>query len=114
MINQITVLVLLHFISDFLLQPGNWAAKKLKFFRPLLFHSIQYAIPFLVAFYFLGINMLWTLLIFGSHLAIDNKKFLLWWNRVVKRDNVPEWVMMVQDQVLHLIVIAFILMMSSA
>lgn len=113
MINETAILVLIHFVSDFLLQPGSWAVKKLKFFKPLLFHCVQYTVPFLVAFYFLGINMIWGLLIFGSHLAIDNKKFLIWWNRVVKRDDVPEWVIMVQDQVLHLIIIAIILMFSA-
>ena len=113
MINKTAILVLIHFVSDFLFQPGSWARDKLKFFKPLLLHSIQYTIPFLVAFYFLGINMHWILLIFGSHLAIDNKKFLIWWNRVVKRDDVPGWVIMVQDQVLHLIIIAIVLMFSA-
>jgi hypothetical protein len=105
MIGDMSILVLIHFVSDFFFQPGSWAKDKIHHFKPLLYHSIQYTIPFLIAFYFMDISLLWGLLIFASHFIIDNRQILNWWNRVRGEKNCPEWIILVQDQALHLVII---------
>lgn len=97
---------MLHLLGDFFLQPGKWANNKTEKFMPLFYHSLQYTIPFILAFYFLEINLLFSILIFGSHLAIDNRKVLNWWNKKIRGEkNFPDWAVMVQDQTLHILVI---------
>lgn len=105
-------LMLTHFASDFFFQPGSWAIEKTTKFKPLLYHSIQYTVLFLAIFYFLGINLLWGLWIFSTHLLIDNRKFLNWFNHKLKKDpKVPMWVMYVQDNIIHLLVLIPILIL---
>ena len=109
MINDFVVLVMVHFVSDFFFQPASWSVKKIGNFKYTFYHSIQYTIPFLIAFYFMSISFWWGLLIFGSHLAIDGRQFLEWYNKAVKGDKkCPFWVMIIQDQVLHILVLVFV------
>lgn len=106
MVTDFAILVMIHFVSDFFLQPSSWAIKKVGNFKYTFYHSVQYTIPFLIAFYFMSISFWWILLIFGSHLAIDGRQFLRWYNKRVNGDkNCPFWVMIVQDQVLHVLVL---------
>lgn len=113
MINDLTILLLIHFAGDFLFQPGEWAIKKITNKRALFYHSLQYTLPFVIAFYFLNINLLWSFWIFGTHFLLDDRKFLDWWNHKIKREKkTPEWVVMVQDQALHVIAIAILLIFT--
>ena len=106
MISNFTILVLTHFISDIFIQPSSWAINKTKSFKPLLYHSLQYTALFVIPFYLLELNWLCLPLIFLTHLAIDSRKPLIWWNKVVKREkNPPEWLVILQDQILHIIVL---------
>ena len=113
MISAITILLLIHFIGDFLLQPGEWALNKIKSKKALLYHSLQYSIPFVIAFYFLNISMLWGVWIFGTHFLLDDRRFIDWWNKTLKREKTtPEWVMMVQDQALHVLCVVVVLIFN--
>jgi len=106
MIDNYTILIFTHFVSDIFFQPASWAIKKTKFFKPLLFHALQYTALFVIPFYFLNLNYLWLIWIFLTHLAIDTRKPLKWWNKVIKREkNPPEWMTILQDQLLHLAVL---------
>jgi hypothetical protein len=102
---DLSILIVLHFVSDFFFQPGSWARGKIHHFKPLLYHSIQYTIPFLIAFYFMKISLWWSLLIFGVHMAIDNRKLLDWWNELRHEKDCPGWIEMIQDQAIHIIAI---------
>lgn len=103
---QYTILIFVHFVSDWFLQPPKWAAMKTKKFIPLFLHSIQYSLVFVPVFILLKINLLWLLLLFFSHLAIDNYKFIEWWNKkVMKRSEMLTLIAIVQDQVLHFLVL---------
>lgn len=114
MIDDLTILLLIHFVGDFLLQPGKWAIEKLKSKKALLYHSLQYGIPFFVAFYFLEINILWGFWIFGTHFFLDDRKALDWWNHNVKREKkTPEWVIMIQDQAIHVLCIVLVVVLSN-
>ena len=107
---QYTILVFTHFISDWFLQPAKWGRTKTKKFSSLLLHSIQYSILFIPIFLWLKISLLWVLFIFITHLAIDNYKFVRWWNKKIKGEpKPPAWFETVQDQILHLLVLIIIL-----
>jgi len=109
MISELGILILVHFVSDWFLQPEKWANNKKDKFKYLLFHSIQYTIIFIPFLYILKINLLWALWIFGMHLILDNRKFLKWWNtKVMKKKKIPSIVELVQDQTLHIITLAII------
>ena len=106
MINIFTILILTHFISDWFLQPSKWAKNKIKIFKYRFFHCIQYSILFIPVLYFLQINLLWVLWIFITHLYIDSYRFVKWWNKNITKSNKPPlWFMIVQDQILHILVL---------
>jgi hypothetical protein len=110
MLNTFEILVLVHFISDWFFQPGNWAVEKRKHFTPLLLHSVQYSLLFLPVFYLGGLNMLWTFWLFGTHLLIDDYRFVTWVNKKLGREKHADWFPVVQDQILHLLVLAVVAM----
>ena len=107
MLSNLTILILFHFVSDFFFQPGKWGENKIKHFKPRFFHAIQYSIVFLPVLYFLRLNMLWVLWIFVTHLLIDSYKFVNWWNIRIRKTTkeVPGWFLVVQDQILHILVL---------
>lgn len=106
MISNYFILVLVHFVSDFFFQPEEWAIKKTKEFKPLLYHSIQYTIPFLLVFYLMNLPLYWAIYLWATHMLIDNRKFLDWWNKTIKgAKKAPFWLVVVQDQILHLLVL---------
>ena len=113
MISNFSILILVHFVSDFFFQPEKWAVNKDKVFKYLLFHSIQYALPFLIVFYYINVNLLWGIWIFATHMAIDSRKVIPWWNKKIKRaKNTPEWLTIVEDQLIHILVLIPIILHS--
>jgi hypothetical protein len=106
MVSNFLILVLIHLVSDFFFQPQDWALKKSSSFRHLFFHSAQYSLLFIIPFFFLKISFFWVIYLFLTHLAIDNRKFLDWYNKKIKKEKTtPFWVVIVQDQILHLVVL---------
>lgn len=102
------ILVLTHFVSDWFFQPTPWAIKKVKYFRPRLYHAIQYSVIFLPVLYFLNLSLLWVFWIFITHLLLDDYKLVKWWSKVIKRGTSkthPSWINVIQDQVLHVLVL---------
>lgn len=81
-------------------------AKKTKI-KYLILHSVQYTILFIPTFYFLQINMLWLAWLLGTHILIDNYKFVIAWNKYIRgAKEIPlHWFLVVQDQILHVLVI---------
>ena len=110
MIEAFTILILAHFVSDWLFQPAKWAVKKHQNLKYRFFHSIQYIILFIIVLYFLNISLYWVIWIFFTHLFIDSYAFVRWWNRYIRGDkNAPMWIQTIQDQILHIIVLIPIL-----
>jgi len=105
--NPFTILVLTHFVSDFFLQPSAWGENKIKNFLPRLYHCIQYAVVFIPVLYLLQISLWWVFWLFITHLLIDDYKFVNWWNKYIKRAKkpLPGYFMLVQDQILHILVL---------
>jgi len=101
---------LTHFLADLF---SHWMEKERGGFL-LILHSFLYTLFFIPIFWFLGINYLWLITIFGSHLIIDSQgKHLLW---VVKKilarsmagEEMKKIIALGLDQVLHLLVLLII------
>lgn len=110
--------VITHLFADWIFQT-NWEAKnKDKKLLPLLVHSSVYALSFIPAFYFYGVNFLWLFLLFVTHAIIDQRKLELWFLKIKgnKEQNAtdPKFVNLVMglDQAMHLIILAVIALLS--
>ncbi|MCS7134791.1 MAG: DUF3307 domain-containing protein [Candidatus Pacearchaeota archaeon] len=102
------ILIFVHAFSDFFLQPGKLAREKTKKFSCLLLHSIQYILPFLFLFFFMKISFFWLPILFVSHLLIDNYALVKAWNKLLGRKRTPDWLLVIEDQILHLTVLLFV------
>ncbi len=105
MAEELLFLIITHFVSDWLFQPGKWATQKTKIFKYRFLHAIQYTILFVPILYLLKINLLWIIWIFITHLFIDSYKFVTFWNNNIRNRGVktPDWIIITQDQILHII-----------
>ncbi len=105
MVDELLVLIITHFVSDWLFQPGKWAVEKVKVFKYRFFHTIQYTILFVPVLYLLNINLIWLAWIFLTHLLIDSYKPLTFWNNKIRARGIetPKWVIITQDQILHIV-----------
>lgn len=113
------VLLIIHLIMDFILQRGWEASKKHNEWLPLIFHCFIYTIGFIPGFWFFEINFLWLLLIFISHIIIDQQGFLLWFLekfKGFKKEKFSEaiWIFLLVgvDQILHASVLVFIILFN--
>ncbi len=114
------ILFLTHFISDWMFQTSWESMNKSKQFLPLFVHCSVYTVFFIPIFYFLKINMLLLILLFVSHMILDNRKFLFWWLHNIKRTKQKDvgditWTILViaMDQILHLAVLGLVLFLNS-
>ncbi len=107
MTDELLILIITHFVSDWLFQPGKWAVKKIKIFKYRFLHSIQYTLLFIPVLYLLNISLLWLIWIFATHLFIDSYKLVNFWNSKIRNRGVenPHWIDIVQDQILHIIIL---------
>ena len=106
MVEEILILIMTHFVSDWFFQPGKWAVEKAKNAKYRFFHSVQYIVLFVPVLYLLNINLLWLIWIFLTHFFLDDYKFVNWWNRNIKREKSKiSWLIMVEDQILHILVL---------
>ena len=111
-------LFLTHFIADWLFQTQWEALNKSKQFLPLFIHSLCYTLLFIPVLYFYQLNVYSLLLLFATHLILDNRKFENWWIKVIKqtrKENIGEnlWLILtiVVDQVFHLLVLGVIVLL---
>jgi hypothetical protein len=106
MIEKLCILIITHFVSDWFFQPGKWAVEKSKNAKYRALHAIQYTILFVPVLYLLNINLFWLAWIFLTHLFFDDYKFVNWWNKNIKKEKekIP-WLIMVEDQILHILVL---------
>lgn len=110
--NAFDGLLIGHVIGDFLLQTRWMAANKAEKWLPLAVHAAVYT-TFVVALgSVFGSIHIWAIaLIFISHMALDQRRFVRWWSRVVQGviPGGPEaWVMIMADQSFHLVVLGVV------
>lgn len=99
-------LVLAHLVGDFLLQQERHALTKHSDLRSLVIHCAQYTATFIPVLFVYGLSIWWALWIFLLHVAVDNGKFVQWWSIHVTGQKKPDfWLLVVRDQVLHLLVL---------
>lgn len=104
------VLFIGHKIGDFLFPTERQATNKSKELVPLLSHSTVYTFIVLgLAYVFTGFfNWLAIIVLFISHLILDNRKFLNWWAKHIKGVtdyNELNVVVMRIDQAFHYIIL---------
>ena len=99
---QICLLMLVHFIGDFLLQPRKIADIKYKNIYALLLHCFLYTLPFFVFYYF---NLCFVIATFCLHFLVDFQSSKL----THKFANEEQWysffVTIGFDQLLHILLL---------
>ncbi|MGI2327112.1 DUF3307 domain-containing protein [Planococcus sp. YIM B11945] len=107
--NQFDVLLIAHFIGDFLLQTGWMAKYKATKWVPLLTHVSVYTLVIGIAgFLSGGLSVASISIIFIGHVLLDRKTFIAWWVRHIQTAKGPEhtWLSIVADQIFHIILLA--------
>ncbi len=109
------ILFIAHKIADYLFQTDNQALNKTKKWVPLITHCFIYTLILTLLPYFITgfISWLAIIVIFTSHVVIDNGEFLKFWAKKIKRMNDPEdpnvkLAMFELDQAFHYIIIFFV------
>lgn len=105
-----SILVIGHLIGDFLFQT-SWIAKykSTKWFT-LIVHVFVYTtvITILDLLIFHQLSIWGIAFIFISHMLIDRQTFVRWWMKNIMRTepNSYPWLMIVNDQIFHIIALA--------
>ncbi|WJY28384.1 MULTISPECIES: DUF3307 domain-containing protein [Sporosarcina] len=101
-----------HLIGDYLLQTRWMAERKAAEWLPLLAHCLVYTIVIIGAFLIGSGSFSWiaAAFIFASHVFLDRRTFVAWWARNVMgtAGGKPAWLLIMADQVFHVIVLAVI------
>ena len=108
-----------HLVMDWIFQWKWEAMNKSKNILALLFHCTIYAVGFIPAFLIFKINFIWLVLIFASHIILDNRKFEFWVLekfKGFKKEEVSESLgailLIGLDQTFHLVILAIIVIFS--
>lgn len=107
-----------HLAGDFLFQTSWMADGKIRRIVPLILHATVYTLCVFVFSAYVG-SLCWTdyLIIWGSHVLIDSRKFTYWWIRTVMRVTRPldnkDWLTIVVDQAFHLSVFYILLLLKA-
>lgn len=108
------VMLVVHFLMDWVFQTSWEVKNKEKKILPLVFHCSVYTAGFAVLFYFYNINFLWLFFIFFSHIFIDRRKFVHWLLKLkgFKKEEMEKFRFFILsiglDQILHITVLATI------
>lgn len=118
---MVYLIIILHFVSDWMLQPRKTATNKSNSIKYMLAHVVVIHIIFSILAYFVGVSQLLIVANTLSHMLID--KFI-WagYKRSLKKANYPqeyfernEWAndywfytTIAFDQILHLSILMFI------
>lgn len=109
------ILLIGHFVGDFLFQTNWMATYKTKQWFPLLVHSSVYTIVIIV-FSLLegGISVNGILLIFIGHLILDRGTFVNFWVINIQTATQPNqrWLAIITDQTFHIILLAVAIYLS--
>jgi hypothetical protein len=107
-------LLLGHLVGDFLLQTRWMAENKTALWYPLAVHSTVYTAA--VALFSLaagGLSPLAVAIVFLSHLFLDRRGFVNLWAQYLNRAENNDWLKIMIDQTLHVLVLALAVQLSS-
>ena len=107
-------LILAHLIGDYLIQTEFEALNKAlgRFWnRALISHCVKYTLSFLPLVIWFGLPLWWLLVIYGSHMVLDRRWFIIAWRKYVTRNSAESikatfWLTVVIDQIFHVFVLA--------
>ena len=109
MIDTFLILILTHFVSDWMFQPTEWALKKRENEKHRMLHSIQYALVFLPVLYFLNISLLWVVYLSATHFVVDSYIPVTLWHKyyhtMFSKAKAPLFVSIVDDQIIHILLL---------
>jgi hypothetical protein len=112
-------LIISHLIADWLFQTLWEAMNKSKNILPLFVHSLVYTAFFMPAFYYYGFKWEYSLILFFSHMILDNRKFEYWWLHQIKRTKNEDvgdalWTILTigVDQVFHIAILGLLVILS--
>jgi hypothetical protein len=95
-----------HLIGDFIFQT-RWMQRKTQEWFPLLVHSAVYTISVIVMALPCKRMLSWwaILLIFGSHIILDQRKFVQFWAEKITGTSNIEWLKIALDQSWHIVIL---------
>jgi len=103
------ILVLTHFISDWIFQPTAWALTKEKNWKPRILHGLQYALVFLPVLMYLKISLWWMVYLAATHFIVDSRDIVNLWHKHytnrLSKDRAPFFVSIVDDQIIHILLL---------
>jgi len=103
-----------HLFGDFLFQTKWMADHKETKMVPLLTHSAVYTVAvWLVSLACGGLDWRSVLLVFVSHLLLDNRKFVRWWCKHITHSFPSQMLMMITDQAWHIAALVFASMLDT-
>lgn len=106
-------LLVAHLMGDYLFQTNWMATYKTTKWSALIVHSLVYtACLTIVAFLTFGALPLWAVaVIFFTHVFFDKRTFTVWWVENVMGSSSKQfgWLVIMVDQVFHIITFAIVL-----
>ena len=103
-------LLIAHLIGDYLFQTSWMAMNKHAKWLPLFVHSFVYTAVIAIASFvaFEGLSWWAILFVFVTHVIVDRRTIVLWWVKNIMRTDPKQvgWLVIMVDQVFHIIVLA--------
>lgn len=95
-----------HLVGDFLLQ-NNWMAnQKEKNWLALALHSLVYTITvYLFSLIAGGISLLAVVIIFVTHIILDQRSLVRWWLTTINKSPHLTWLQILVDQTFHILIL---------
>lgn len=107
-------LIIGHFVGDYLFQTNWMAFGKTQRILPLAIHALVYTISVaLLALPAGGLTGQVIIILFLSHMVLDQRSFIRWWVKTVNGKESPGWMNIIVDQTWHLLVLAAVCLMKS-
>lgn len=110
----ITVMITLHVLADFYLQTDKIAQNKVFSFKGVLIHSLQYGIPFILAFVFVRFNpllLICFILAVIAHYLIDSLKYWMSNRSEFRSFFAKPALVFLTDQLLHIVSLLLIVLL---
>lgn len=105
-------LIAAHLVGDWLLQTSYQVTNKDRgrwLNRALLTHCAAYTLCIAAVLWAQNISPWWLTWVFVTHAVLDYRRPVEWWRRVVTRNtDAPLWLIIVTDQVFHVLVLVIV------
>ena len=96
-----------HMMGDYIFQNRWMAIHKTRSLPALAIHAVFYTAAVWVASLPAGgLSLVSFIFIFAAHAVIDKRDFTLWWCRHVTHSADTEWLVLVTDQAMHVVILA--------